>query len=250
MALAAHRTGSLSRRGAIAAWGVGTMAVLAGWGWGALLIAWFVASAALTRFGASVKQARSASALPPPAPRTARQVLANGAIFGLAAVSHTVTGQPWWGVAALGALAAAAADTWATELGMLWGGQPRGILSGRPLDVGLSGGVTPVGFAGSLAGGLAVGVAGAGLVGGELALAPWLGLAGVAGSIGDSVLGASVQAQRRCPNCQRATERVLHHCGAATELRGGLAWMTNDTVNLLCTLVGASAAVVLAAPRL
>lgn len=246
----ARRASALSHKGALAAWGVGTLAVVAGWGWGALLVAWFIASSLLTRLGAAVKQAKSASALPPAVPRNARQVLANGALFSLGAAAHTFTGNPIWGLAALGALAAAAADTWATELGMRWGGTPRGILSGRPTDAGMSGGVTLVGFAGSLAGGLAVGAAGAGLVEGDLALAPWLALAGVAGALGDSILGATLQARRWCATCARATERETHSCGAPTEFLKGLSWMTNDTVNLLCTLLGASAAVALLAPRL
>lgn len=246
----ARRESALSHGGALAAWGVGSLAVAAGWGWGALLVAWFIASSLLTRLGAAAKRARSANALAPAAARNARQVLANGALYSLGAAAHALTENPLWGVAALGALAAAAADTWATELGMLWGGTPRGILTMRATDTGMSGGVTLVGFAGSGAGGLAVGLAGAGLVGGGLALAPWLALAGVVGALGDSVLGATVQARRWCVACGRPTERDTHSCGAPTEFRSGMPWMTNDTVNLLCTLLGASAAVALAAPRL
>lgn len=246
----AWRAASLSRGGALAAWGVGTLAVAAGWGWGALLIAWFVASSGLTRWGAAAKQRRSASALPGASARNARQVLANGAVYALGAAAYSVTGDPLWGLAALGALAAAAADTWATELGLLWGGTPRAILSGRPLDAGLSGGVTLVGFAGSAAGGLAVGLAGARLVGADLSVAPWLALAGFAGALGDSLLGATLQVRRWCAGCARLTEREVHSCGAPTALRSGVPWVTNDTVNLLCTLLGASAAVALAGPRL
>lgn len=250
VALVAWRAASLSRRGALAAWGVGTVAVAAGWGWGALLIVWFVASSGLTRWGAAAKQQASASALPPASARNALQVLANGAVYALGAAAYSISANPVWGLAALGALAAAAADTWATELGLLWGGKPRAILTGRPLDAGLSGGVTLVGFAGSLAGGLAVGLAGARLVGGDIAVALFLALAGFAGALGDSVLGATLQLRRWCPACGRLTERDRHSCGASTEPRGGLPWMTNDTVNLLCTLLGASAAVALAGPRL
>lgn len=250
VALMARRASALSNTGAIAAWGVGALAVAAGWGWAALLIAWFVASSLLTRLGAAAKQVNSAGALPPATARNAWQVLANGALFSVGALAHTVSGNPMWGVAALGALAAAAADTWATELGMLWGGTPRGILTGRPVDAGMSGGVTALGFAGSLAGGLAVGAAGVTLVGGGLALALWLALAGVVGALGDSVLGATLQTRRWCASCARVTEREIHSCGARTEIRSGLRWMTNDTVNVLCTLLGASVAVALAFPRL
>lgn len=224
--------------------------MVAGWGWGALLIAWFVVSSGLTRWGAAAKQRASASALPPASARNALQVLANGAVYALGAAAYSFTTNPLWGLAALGALAAAAADTWATELGLLWGGTPRALLTGRPLDAGLSGGVTLVGFAASAAGGLAVGLAGARLVGGDLGVAAWLALAGFVGALGDSLLGATLQLRRWCARCARVTERDTHSCGAPTSLRGGVWWMTNDTVNLLCTLLGASAAVALVGPRL
>jgi uncharacterized protein (TIGR00297 family) len=250
VALLARRSGSLSRGGAFAAWGVGAVAVAAGWGWGALLVAWFTVSSWLTHLGASAKHRRSESALAASAPRTSRQVLANGAIFALGAAAYALTGDRLWGLAASGALAAAAADTWATELGLLWGGTPRAILTGRPLDAGLSGGVTAVGLLASVAGGLAVGVGAAPLLGGDLRLAPLLALAGFAGALGDSLLGATLQVRRWCAACARRTEREVHSCGAPTVSQGGVAWMTNDTVNLLCTLLGASAAVALAGPRL
>lgn len=213
-------------------------------------MAWFVASSGLTRWGAAAKQRSSLSALPDSAPRNARQVLANGAVYAIGAALYTVTANPLWGLAALGALAAAAADTWATELGLLWGGTPRGLLTGRPLDPGMSGGVTLVGFAGSAAGSLAVGLAGAALLSAELRVATLVALAGFVGALGDSLLGATVQVRRWCAACARLTEREVHSCGASTVPRGGLPWMTNDTVNLLCTLIGASAAVALASPRL
>ena len=50
------------------------------------------------------------------------QVLANGGVFALAALLGAVLGSPWPAAgsrAALGALAASAADTWATEIGTL-----------------------------------------------------------------------------------------------------------------------------------
>jgi uncharacterized protein (TIGR00297 family) len=249
MALLARRLGALRADGALAATLVGGLSAAAGWRWALLLVAWFVASSALTRVGRRHKEARTAASLAPSSARDARQVVANGGVFALAALGYALTGEAWLGFAAIGALAAAAADTWATEIGLLWGGVPRSILTGRRMDAGLSGGVTWAGSLGGVAGAVAVGAAAPWVLPAESAPIALLAAAGVGGGLADSVLGAAVQAQRWCARCQRWTERDPHDCGARTERRRGWRWMTNDTVNLLTTLVGAGAAVALAASR-
>jgi uncharacterized membrane protein len=67
---------------------------------------------------------------------------------------------------------------------------------------------------------------------------------GVLGSLADSLAGATVQARRRCTSCDALTERAIHSCGASTVHAGGASWMTNDAVNVLCSVVGAVAALV------
>jgi uncharacterized membrane protein len=85
--------------------------------------------------------------------------------------------------------------------------------------------------------------------------ARWLGLtdalaaiaiAGCAGALADSLLGATLQERRWCDVCGRATERQVHDCGAATRRTGGIALVDNDAVNLAATLTGAAAAALLA----
>ena len=242
----AGQRGHLAPSGARAAVVVGTLAVAAGWGWGALLIAYFAASSALTAFGRARKAARTADSLADSHSRSARQVLANGGVFaGCAALGATVS-VPALSVAAAGALAAAAADTWATEVGTLWGGTPRSLRTGRAIPPGLSGGVTAAGLAASGLAALLVAVPGAWLLGArDPAAALWgITAAGVVGSAADSVLGAFVQLRRRCAACDRLTERP-DHCGLPTRHVAGWRWMTNDTVNLFATAVGALVAVAL-----
>jgi uncharacterized membrane protein len=126
----------------------------------------------------------------------------------------------------------------------LWGGPPRALFGGGRIAAGMSGGVTAVGLVASVAGALAVGLAGALLVPalpwGALAVA--IATAGVLGGLADSALGATVQVRRWCATCAKETERDTHDCGTRTTHARGLRWMTNDTVNLLATLVGALAA--------
>jgi uncharacterized membrane protein len=64
--------------------------------------------------------------------------------------------------------------------------------------------------------------------------------AGLAGSLVDSLLGATVQAIYTCPACHKETERHPYHtCGAPTTLKRGLSWLDNDWVNTACTFSAA-----------
>jgi uncharacterized protein (TIGR00297 family) len=245
IAVVARRTGVLSASGAVAAIAVGTACMTAGWSWGGLLIAFFVASTLLTRSGAARKVARTEGIVEKAGERDAVQVLANGGVFALAALGTIVA--PWWGWMPLGAgaLAAATADTWGTELGTLAAARPRSIRSLRPVPAGTSGGVTIPGTAASLAG--AAFIAGSVLLLGWPAGAAWGALAGgVVGSTTDSLLGASVQSRRWCERCDEPTERRVHLCGAVTRRAGGLGWLDNDAVNVGCALVGAMVALAVA----
>jgi uncharacterized protein (TIGR00297 family) len=233
-------------RGHWAAFVLGTLVVAAGWAWGGLLVAYFVTSSALTRFGHARKQERTESMLAAPSARNAWQVMANGGLFGLLIVLGEFTGDTRLLVAGLGALSAAAADTWATEIGTLWGGAPRSILTGGVVAPGASGGVTA---AGSLASVVAAALMAAAAhwtfvlsgLDGSPALAVLVG--GIGGSLGDSVLGATLQSKRWCEQCRTWTERKVHVCQYRTRHASGLRWMNNDTVNLLATAIGAALAI-------
>ena len=63
--------------------------------------------------------------------------------------------------------------------------------------------------------------------------------AGLAGSLFDSVLGATVQAMYYCPTDQKETEKhPLHTCGTETLHIRGWKWLDNDWVNFACGASG------------
>lgn len=246
IAAAARRSRALSTSGAIAAVVVGTLAVGAGWGWGVLLVAFFVGGTALSRLGGAGKSLRTASVVAKGGERDAWQVLANGAAFALAALGQLVVPHPLWLAAGAGALAAAAADTWATEIGTLSPRVPRSILTWRPVPTGTSGGVSALGSAAALGGALFIGVV-ALAIGARPLVAGGAVLAGIAGAAADSLLGATVQARRWCARCGTGTERIVHPCGERSHPAGGVSWIDNDVVNLLATAIGALAAAAIVA---
>lgn len=237
----AARARMLSTSGAAAAAVVGTAAVAAGWGWGLVLVVFFASTSALSAYDAERKRALTFGVLAKGARRDAIQVLSNGGVFAAAGIGWATTGAPVWLAIGAGAIAAAAADSWATETGIAFGGQPRSILSGAPLRPGASGGVTPAGSIGGAAG--AATITGTMLIiGWPLSVASAALFAGVIGMIIDSVLGATVQARRLCHNCGTETEQPVHHCGRPTQMLRGVRWMDNDAVNALATLSGAAVA--------
>ncbi|MDF1506542.1 DUF92 domain-containing protein, partial [Roseisolibacter sp. H3M3-2] len=150
IALPGRRAGALAADGAVAAVVVGTAAMAAGWGWGALLILFFATGSALSRWRRREREARTGDVVAKGGPRDAAQVLANGGLF--AALALAAGWSPAWSGAAAAALAAAAADTWATEVGTLVGGTPRTVPGWRPVAPGTSGAVTAAGTLAMLAG--------------------------------------------------------------------------------------------------
>jgi len=240
VALLAYRVRALSRSGAAAAFAIGA-AVFGSGGWpaAAVLFAFFVPSTLLTRVGRARKNAIAGEARI--RPRSGWQVLANGAVAALCALAAS-GGSAAFSAAFAGAFAAASADTWGTEIGELSPAAPVSILSFRRMRAGLSGGVTLLGATATIGGALFVaGVAWAVRIGPLLGVA----VAGVAGALLDSVLGASLQAHRWCPACARECETRLHECGTRTRLQRGLAWIENDGVNFAATLCGALVAALL-----
>jgi uncharacterized protein (TIGR00297 family) len=240
---AARRTRSLTMSGAVTAAIVGTLAIAAGWSWGFLLGSFFVTASALSRLGERRKMELVGAIVQKVGERDAKQVLSNGGVFALSALGYLILPSPIWYATGIGALAASTADTWATELGTLTGGEPLSIISGRRVPPGTSGGVTLVGSVAGAGGALFI-AAGA-------ALAHWpvpfaaAALGGIAGALADSILGATLQARRWCDLCAKSTERLVHNCGTPTRRAGGVAGFDNDAVNAVCSAVGALVAFLL-----
>jgi uncharacterized protein (TIGR00297 family) len=218
---------ALTASGGVAAAVVGCITFArGGLGGTAALLTFFGSSTVLSRLGQDHKE-RMPLAQAKGSRRDAWQVLANGGVATLCFLLQ----RPYAGI---GALAAAGADTWATEIGLLAGHSPRLITTLRRVPPGTSGGVTPQGLLASVGGALVVGLT---------ARAHWRAIvvAGLAGALVDSVLGATVQALYRCEECDVLTESAVHQrCGKATVHQRGFRWMTNDTVNLIATLGGAT----------
>lgn len=245
----AYRAGALSFSGAAAAGFVGAAVFGAGGtAWAAGLLLFFISSSLLSRLFRSKKTAAGENFAKGDR-RDWAQVAANGGLGALLALVHLVRpAAGWTWIAFLGAMAAANADTWATELGVLNPRAPRLVTSFKKVAPGTSGGISLLGTGASLAG--------AGLIGG-LALLPGgaggqaviaITAAGLVGSLFDSLLGATVQAIYYCPRHAKETEQhPFHVCGTPTTHIRGWRRLNNDLVNFAASLVGAGVALWLTA---
>ena len=245
--LMAWRVGFLDLSGTLAAsmlaWAVVSVG---GAAWAVPAFTFFFASSLLSRVGRRRKAAAEARAAKG-SRRDAGQVLANGGVAAALLVATLFAGADalaalYWGF--VGAFAAAAADTWATEIGTLVGGRTRDVLRWRPVAPGVSGGVSLGGTLGGALGAAvvfasAVPFAGAFLTApGPLAAAALVVGGAVAASALDSLLGATLQARYRDAD-GALTERAVRD-GAPLPLARGVPWVDNDRVNLACTLAGAA----------
>lgn len=221
---------------------------LGGWTWALPGFVFFILSSALSLVG---QRASAGKETGEDAQRSRTQVMANGGLaWGL--LGAWVVLPPGLErlrlacyVAFLGALAAAAADTWATEVGRLSRTRPRSLRTLQRVPHGTSGAVSVVGTVAALLGATSV-VAAAFLVGGFPVDNPRLvGLvvlaAGVLGMGIDSLLGATLQAQYRGSSRAGLTEQPPDDDQSPVR---GFAFVDNDVVNLFGTATGAITAVI------
>jgi uncharacterized protein (TIGR00297 family) len=240
---------ALAVSGAIAAILIGTIIFgFGGLNWATLMITFFVTASLLSKLFSSQKKALT-DKFEKGSQRDWAQVFANsgaGAFLAVIALLFPDVAWPW--VAYAGAMASVNADTWATEIGILSPKPPRLITTGKPVVMGTSGGVTLTGTTATFAGGLLIGLVGA-LFQPGLPSVPFLmsvSLAGLIGSLTDSLLGATVQAIYYDPMRQKETERQISgEDGKPVPPLRGWTWMNNDMVNFLSSVCGAIAAVLL-----
>jgi uncharacterized protein (TIGR00297 family) len=245
----AYRRRSLSLSGWLGAVLTGTLTFgFGGWAWGLTLIVFFVTSSALSHFRQAQKQQLAGEKFEKSGRRDLFQTLANGGAGAALALFYGLAGEPLALLACFcGVMATVTADTWATEIGVLSPTPPRMVTHWRSVAPGTSGGVSAYGLAASAAGALIIGVStylfGAIELGIWLpALVPAAGLAGLAGSLADSLIGATAQAIYLAPDGGE-TERRIDRSGQPYAAVRGWRWMNNDLVNFISSLVGGIVAV-------
>jgi uncharacterized protein (TIGR00297 family) len=221
IALVAWRARSIDVAGALSAVIIGT-AITAGLGLPSLglMVAFFVVGTAATRLGHRMKAARGI-AQERGGVRGWRHAWANGGVPAFLALMAGTTPVPLHDLLVLayaGAVATAAADTCSSEVGKAYGRRTILITSLRPVPPGTEGAISLEGTLGGLLGAAIVAAVGAALGVYLWSLAALVALAGLLGSLAESVIGSVAE---------------------------GRGWLDNNLLNALNTAIGAGFAVLL-----
>ncbi|KAI9591296.1 integral membrane protein DUF92-domain-containing protein [Syncephalis fuscata] len=139
----------------------------------------------------------------------------------------------------IGFYACCCGDTWASELGVLSESDPLLITTLKPVPTGTNGGVSLMGLIASFsAGKLMALLAGVSLYLEGCTTIPWMrlvffgGMAGLGGSLIDSLLGATPQ-----PSYRTSRNGVSEHAEPGSKHISGLALLTNNEVNFISSLL-------------
>ena len=252
---------SLTTSGAIAA------TVLGGLVFGAgvpsltiALVAFFVSSSVLSKLSqwmGSAQIAQVEQRLSKTGRRDYTQVLANSGAALMCLIMLILTRNPIYEVAGVISFAAANADTWASEIGVLSHQKPVNLISRKPTDKGISGGVTVLGLVASALGSGFIAVAFICIHWALNCVAPIalfvspvlnpiyptqkllifgviISVAGFLGSICDSVLGELWQVKYVEVESNRVTERTKDV--KVTYLKG-VRWLDNNLVNFISNAI-------------
>ena len=235
-ALLAYKERALSRSGSIAAFFVG-FTVLIGTGWrGFLILGVFFASSSF--FSTYKKQLKKAAEekLANTSRRNWAQVAANGGVPSVFSLAYASTSNELFLYAFFVSIAAAAADTWASELGVLSKGKPIKITTLKKCAPGTSGAMSFLGTAASAAGAALIALCALLLFELPVPVLLMIGVLGFLGSLVDTLLGAFVQVEYKCSVCGVRTEK-MEHCLERTIHASGVSWFNNEAVNISSILI-------------
>jgi len=208
------------------------------WKFAIPILVFFITSNILSKAGKNLKQEFSLM-FEKSSKRDSRQVFANGGIAIIWVTIYHFYSIDLIYFLFVSSIAAANADTWATELGVLSKSKPRLITTFERVEKGRSGGITFIGSLAALIGSFLIALSGIILMNEpqfNFYILLSLTMAGFFASFVDSFLGASFQAQYIDPATKQITEKVFSTVNKANTLISGYKWLNNDKVNFLSIL--------------
>ncbi|KAF7838625.1 protein PGR [Senna tora] len=257
IAARAYKRKSLSLSGAVSGFVVMAIHIFVGYRFGAMLLAFFFSSSKLTKMGEERKR-KVDPEFKEGGQRNWIQVLCNSGISTVLVITvwkltegrdkclnskdSTLITSLIGGV--IGHYSCCNGDTWSSELGILSDDQPRLITTFKPVRRGTNGGVTKAGLLAAAAAGSIIGLSFV-LVGlltarcdsdialKQLLVIPISTLAGLFGSLIDSLLGATLQFTGFCS----VRNKIVGKPGPTVKKISGLSILDNNAVNFVSILL-------------
>ncbi|KAG2718592.1 hypothetical protein I3760_03G227400 [Carya illinoinensis] len=257
IATRAYRRKSLDLSGAICGFLVMSIHLALGYRYGAMLLVFFFTSSKLTKVGEEKKRRVDAD-FKEGGQRNWIQVLSNAGIAMVLVViiwkltggqdkcldskDSTLVTSLLGGI--IGHYCCCNGDTWSSELGVLSDAQPRLITTFKPVRKGTNGGVTLAGLLAAAAAGSVIGLTFAvfgffttkctyDVAVKQLLVIPLSALAGLCGSLIDSLLGATLQFSGFCT----VRNKVVGKPGPTVKRISGISILDNNAVNLVSILL-------------
>ena len=241
IAYTAYQKQSLTLDGSIGATFMGTVMYATSGIFGSIMmVLFFLSSSVLSHFNKSKKK-KVARQFDKTGRRDILQVFANGGVGLIHSILYYMTNNPSYLVFLGISFAAANADTWATELGILNKKDPLSLRTFKRVEKGTSGAVSLFGTLSALIGSMLIGIFATmglsflniGEPGFEYLRAfQMVTLGGFIGSMIDSILGATVQGVYYSEEMDGETEKKEYN-GKPNLLVRGLSFVNNDLVNFL-----------------
>jgi uncharacterized protein (TIGR00297 family) len=243
IAYAAYKKESLTLDGSIGATFLGTLMYATSGLFGSIMmVVFFLSSSILSHFKKN-KKGKAARQFDKTGRRDIMQVFANGGVGLIHSILYYITKNPAYLVFLGVSFAAANADTWATELGLLNKKNPISLRTFKPVEKGTSGAISLFGTFSALIGSMLIGIFatfGFSLLNiniAELGLEvthafQMVTLGGFIGSLIDSILGATVQGVYYSHELKGETEKKEYN-GRPNLLIRGFGFVNNDLVNFL-----------------
>ncbi|GLT98497.1 hypothetical protein SLE2022_159990 [Rubroshorea leprosula] len=257
ISIRAYRRKSLDVSGALSGFIVMTLHFAVGYRYGAMLLAFFFSSSMLTKIGEERKRQIDAD-FKEGGQRNWIQVLFNSGVATiLVVVIWKLTGvqdkcldtkESVLVTSLIGGMighySCCNGDTWSSEIGVLSDDQPRLITNFKPVRRGTNGGVTKAGLLAAIAAGSVIGLMFV-IVGffttkcttdvalKQLLVIPLSAMAGLLGSVLDSLLGATLQFSGFCT----VRNKVVGKPGPTVKRISGVSILDNNTVNLVSVLL-------------
>lgn len=206
---------------------------IGGWSWTIPVLTFFITASMLSKVGKKHKY-KFRLLFEKSSKRDSKQVFANGGIALIMVLLFFFIKNDMIYYLYLISLAAANADTWATEIGVFSRSKPRLITTFKKVEKGRSGAVSLAGSIAAVGGSIIIIISGF-----ILSAVPsastifFLALFGFLASLTDSLLGATIQAQYLIEKPAVITEKAFNDQGNPNKLVRGFKWLNNDRVNFI-----------------